>query len=250
MGLSTKSLNRISIALFIALSAALLLLPPTLRGEFYEYIDKNGVKIFTDDSSLIPDIQQDKTKIHKERYDHLDEEQKNELILHEQEEIDKQKKKTRASLEKFEQQEKIERQQQEDIKRQKYLEALNTPITISQNKILVPVTIGYANREITRVLLLDTGASITSVNQSVAEQLNINTGKSSAVMVAGGGILKTKLVDVKYIKVGPKTLKNPRIMVLEQKGAPLSFHGLLGQNFLSRFHFTIDYANSLIRWKE
>lgn len=228
----------------------LLLLPSPLRSEFYEYIDKSGVKVFTDDQSLIPDLQQNKTKVHTERYDHLDAKQKNKLIQREQEEIEKLKEKTRASLERFQQAEEIKRNKQQEIKRRQQAEALKTPIVISRNRILVPVTIKYSNKEITSVLLLDTGASITTVNQFVADQLNISTGKSSAVMVAGGGILRTKIVKVQQIKVGPKIVKTPDIMVLAQKGVPLDFQGLLGQNFLQLFSFTIDYDNSVIRWKE
>ncbi len=237
----------ISLTLFLAL---LLLVPAPLRSEFYEYTDKNGVKIFTDDQSLIPGFQEDKTKIHKERYDHLDEEQKNKMSGHEQEEIEKLKKKTRDSLERFQRKDEVERSKLQEIKRLKQLADMETPIVISRNRILVPVTIKYSNKEITKVLLLDTGASITTVNQSVADQLNINTGKSSAVRVAGGGILKTKIVKVQQIKVGPKIVNAPEIMVLEQKGAPLDFQGLLGQNFLQLFSFTIDYENRVIRWKE
>ncbi|MCP4719894.1 MAG: hypothetical protein GY860_10600 [Desulfobacteraceae bacterium] len=241
------SFKKYSFALFLVL---LCLNPVPLRSEFYEYMDKDNVKTFTDDLSLVPEVQTGKTKVHKERYDHLDEEQKNELIRQEQEEIEKLKMKTRADLERFEQLEKAERKKEQEIKRQKRLEALKTPIVISGNRILVPVTIKYSNKEVTTVLLLDTGASITSVNHFVAEQLNINTGKTSAVMVAGGGILRTKLVNVQHIKVGPKILKAPKIMVLEQKGLPLDFQGLLGQDFLQQFSFTIDYGNRVIRWKE
>lgn len=234
-----------------ALSWVLLLLHPgPLKSEFYEYIDENGVKTFTDDQSVIPVIQQDKTKVHKERYDDLDEEKKNKLIQKEHREIEKLKKKTRAYLKKYEQRQEAERKRKQEIKRQKRLEALKTPIVLSRNRVLVPVTIKYSNREATIVLLLDTGASITSVNQSVADQLKINTGKSSSVRVAGGGIIKTKLVAVQQIKVGPKILKAPKIMVLEQKGMPLDFQGLLGQDFLQQFSYTIDYGNRVIQWKE
>ena len=241
------SFKKYSFLLFLVF---LWLNPVPLKSEFYEYIDKNNVKTFTDDLSLVPNLQTDKTKVHKERYDHLNEEQKDELIRQEQEEIEKLKMKTRADLERFEQQEEAERKKEQEIKRQKRLEALKTPIVISRNRILVPVTIKYSNKEVTIVLLLDTGASITSVNHFVAEQLNINTGETSAVMVAGGGILRTKLVNVQHIKVGPKILKSPKIMVLEQKGVPLDFQGLLGQDFLQLFSFTMYYGNRVIRWKE
>jgi predicted aspartyl protease len=235
---------------FVFFSFLLLLHPAPLRCEFYEYIDKNGVKTFTDDPSLIPDVQQGKKKVHKERYDHLDENQKNELIRQDQKEIEKLKKKTRAILERFEQQEEAERKKQQEIKRQKLLEASKTPIILSHGKVIVPVTIKYSNNEITIKMLLDTGASITTMNQSAADQLNIKTGKSSAIMVAGGGIVRTKLVDVQHIKVGSKILKATKIMVFKQMGPPLDHQGLLGQDFLQYFNYTIDYGNRVIQWKE
>ena len=120
---------------------------------------------------------------------------------------------------------------------------------ISRNRILVPVTIGYSDREVTTELLLDTGASITVIHSSVAEHLEINTGKGSAVRVAGGGFLRTKIVEIEYIQVGPKIYKGPMIMVLNNKGPATEYHGLLGQDFLSHFNYTIDYSKNRIVWR-
>ncbi len=99
-------------------------------------------------------------------------------------------------------------------------------------------------------MLLDTGASITTIDESVVEQLGTSGGKTSAIIVAGGGIHKTKLVTVHQMKVGPKLVKNPEIMVLKQNTGFLGFQGLLGQDFLRQFSFTIDYGNNVIRWGE
>jgi len=235
----------------VALSLLFLLLYPCLlRSEYYQYIDKNGVKVFTDDQSLIRNTQTGKAKVYKEKYDYLDEEQKNELIRQEQETVEKAKKNTREDLERMKQQEETKRENQEQIQKQKQLEELKTPIAITRNKVLVPVILKHASKEVSTVLLLDTGASITTVNQSVVEKLGINEGKSSTATVAGGGIIKTKLVKVQHIKVDPKTIDAPTIMVLEGKESPSGFQGLLGQDFLQQFSFTIDYGQSVIRWKE
>jgi hypothetical protein len=228
----------------------LLLHPAALKSEFYEYIDENGVKSYTDDQSLIPENQREDIKTHKEKYDHLSEEQKAVQVEKEQKEIKKLQEKTQADLDRFEQQKEADRKKQQKIERQKRLDALKTPIIISRNKILLPVSIKYSNKEITVPLLLDTGSTVTSVNQFVAEQLNINTGESSAVMVAGGGIIRTKRVKVQHIKIGPKILKAHKIMILNHNGNATNHQGLLGQDFLQRFRYTIDYANSVILWEE
>jgi len=231
---------------YFALSLVLLWLNPSpLRCEFYEYIDKNGVKIFTDDLSSIPDsdVQQGKTKAHKERYDHLDEKQKNELIQKEQNEIEKLQKETRDTLKKYEQQKK-------ENEKRKRLEALKTPFIMSNGRIIVPVTIRSSGREVTVKMVLDTGAEMTCMYISVANQLNITTGTGSAIRTAGGILVKTVLVDVQKIKVGPKTLKYPNLMVLFQEDSPMGVKGLLGQDFLQQFNYSIDYDKKVLRWKE
>ena len=77
----------------------------------------------------------------------------------------------------------------------------------------------------------------------------ITTGKKSAARIAGGGTIETKIVDIDYIKVGSKTYKSPKIMVFDQKGPTGGIHGLLGQDFLSHFSYTIDYSKNLIVWR-
>ena len=223
-----------------------LTMPQNSISEFYQYINEEGVKCYTDDPSHISEIDDENIKIHKEKYDGLDEEEKKKLKDKEEKEILELKQKTREALNLYEKREQIKDARKAMEKRAK---KLATPVKISMNRILVPVTIGYSGREITTILLLDTGASITAFDNSIAEQLKINTGKKSAVRVAGGGVLKTKMVNIEYIKVGPKTYESPTIMVLNNKGPTQHFHGLLGQDFLSNFSYTIDYSKSLILWR-
>ncbi|MFH2092969.1 MAG: retroviral-like aspartic protease family protein [Pseudomonadota bacterium] len=228
----------------------MVLQPSVSNSEFYEYIDENGVKTYTDDESVIHSTENKKIKVHKERYEHLDEQQKNELIQKEQQEIERLNRKTREDLQRYKQQEEAQKREQYLIEQEKRKQALKTPVIISRNRILVPVTIQYSGKKISTTLLLDTGASITTVNQFVAQELSITEGTSSAIGVVGGGILRTKLVTVDSIKVGPKTIKSKKIMVVEEKGLAKGYQGLLGQDFLQRFNYTIDYANSIIQWAE
>ena len=221
-------------------------IPHYSASEFYQYINKDGVKCYTDDPTLISEIEAKKITIHKDKYDGLDEEEKKILKDKERQEVLKLKQKTQESLDSYRKNERIK-----DAKeaRERRLRKITTPVIISRNRILVPVTIGYSGREVKTVLLLDTGASITLIYDSVAEQLEINTGRRSAARVASGSIVKTKIVEIEYIKVGPKTYKSPTIMVLKRKGRAGNVQGLLGQDFLSHFGYTIDYYNSLIVWR-
>ena len=241
---------RLVMLFFSVMTLLLFTHPDILHCKYYEYIDENGVKTFTDDESLIPEDQREATKIHKERYDDLDKNQKREMIEKEQEEIDRLNRETKAIIDRIEGEEEEERLRQLEIEKQKRQAALRTPVTLTRNRILIPVTFKYYGRETTVTMLLDTGASITSVNQFVAEQLDITSGERSAARVAGGGILMTKTVDVDLIKVGPKALKRHKIMVFEHKGPREESQGLLGQDFLQKFGYTIDYDESVIVWDE
>ncbi len=223
-----------------------LLAPHNSASEFYQYINEDGVKCYTDDPSIVSEIEDEKIIVHKDKYDGLDEQEKQRLKDKEKQEVLQLKQKKQETIENYRQKERIKDARKA---REEQLKKIATPVRISRNRIFVPVTIGYSGREVTTLLLLDTGASITAINNSIAEQLKINTGKKSAVRIAGGGILKTKIVDIEYIKVGPKTYKSPKIMVLNQKGPAEGFYGLLGQDFLSHFSYTIDYSNNLIVWR-
>jgi len=223
-----------------------LLTPLNSVSEFYQYINKDGVKCYTDDPSLVSEIEDNKITVHKDKYDGLDEEEKQRLKDLEEQETSELKQKTQESIELFEENQRIREEEKAAIES---FRNRTTPVKIVKNRILVPVTIGYSGREVTTELILDTGASITLIYDSIAEQLEIGKGSLGAARVASGSIVKTKIVEIEYIKVGPKTYKTPTIMVLKRKGPAEAFHGLLGQDFLSHFEYTIDYSNNLIVWR-
>ena len=235
----------------IFLSAYVLLVQSsTARCEFYEYTDKNGVKCFTDDMGLIPENRSNKIRVHKERFDDLSEEEKAEKIRVEQEELSQIREKQAADRQQYEEKQKKIDAELSDIEKKKKLDALKTPVIIENNQVLVPVTLVNANKTVTTTLLLDTGANITTIGDSLAKQLSITNGKRSASRIANGSIMKTLEVGIGSITVGPKSVKLPRISVLPQVGPEKRHQGLLGLDFLKNFQYTIDYKTSHIIWKE
>lgn len=231
---------------FFLVSLFIVFMPHYSASEFYQYINKDGVKCYTDDPSLVSDIDDKNITIYKGKYDGLNEEEKKKLKAQEAQRVLESEQKTREALNQYRRNQLIEDARKAKAMR---LKKTTTPARIFQNRIIIPVTIGYSGREVTTELLLDTGASITVIHNSIAEQLEINTGRKSAARVADGGLVRTEIVEIEYIKVGPKTYKAPTIMVINKKGPAMNFNGLLGQDFLSHFNYTIDYYNSLIVWR-
>lgn len=217
-----------------------LLLSPDLNAEFYEYIDENGVKTFTDNPAEIP---KKDTRVHAEQYDHLSPEEKRAMR-----ERDRKKAKTRQK--RFEQQNSHSRAKQEKREKKEKKLSLKTPVAIMGNQILVPVKFQENGVEVTATLLLDTGASMTTINQTIAQRLNFRDWKESAARVAGGGIVRTLRVSVDKMQVGPKKRWRHSIMVLPQQGYGQRHQGLLGQDFLKYFNYTIDYDTHAIQWTE
>ncbi len=230
---------------FSIASCLILFIPGFSLPKFYQYINEDGVKCYTDDPSLISDVKDENIIVHKDKYDGLSREEKKKLKAKQARDIEESEQQTREVFDRFNK----ELQEEERMKKEaEHLKKTVTKVRILKNRVLVPVTMGYYGREITVELLLDTGASITAVSSNVAEQLELGAGKRSAARVAGGGIVRTRIVKIEYLKVGPKIYNEPAIMVFKKKGPAQDFHGLLGQDFLLNFVYTIDYEKSLIVW--
>ncbi len=235
-----KQLERfISFLIVISLS-----LP--LYAEYYEYRDENGVLHFTDDRGGIPETSVDHTVEHKDKYDYMSDDEKKEAKARDQEEAEILKKKRKRETEIYRRKAALA----ERIKKRKEkLKKMRTKVTISNNQILVPVTLTYGGKSLTATLLLDTGANTTVIYNSVADQLGITSGASGYARVAGGGVIRTKRVKFDSIQAGPKKRSDPMITVMGLKGPVDRFQGLLGLDFLRNYDYSIDYINHYILWK-
>ena len=197
---------------------------PQISGSaFYEYVDENGTRHFTDYQGDIPENTYNKAVEHKDKYDYMSGEDKKKAL--------KEAELQRSTDEKNQQR-----------RRQK------TRVVIQNNQIHVPVTIKANGNSVTTILLLDTGANSTVIHDSVARQLDLKTISRGYARTAGGGVISTSMTALDSIHVGPKTRHDTNILVMEYKGPPGKIHGLLGMDFLKHFKYSIDVQNNYINW--
>ncbi len=130
------------------------------------------------------------------------------------------------------------------------IESPVTHVKILGNAVLVPVTLSRDGNEVQATLLLDTGASITSIHSDVAARLRIDGAQTQKTMglVAGGGVLEARRTKLSYVSVGPYTKSGLDVAIMEHKGPAVPYEGLLGMNFLRGLRYVIDFQNQTINW--
>lgn len=219
-----KNLGIISLLLLV-----FFLFPAKLRCEFYKYVDRDGKVFFVDDVSKIPPEYRDDLKTYKEKYDHLPPEER--AIMLEKERKER------------------EQERAQEITRERYLRGLKTKVMIKGNLVLVPVTLGYKEHKIEASLVLDTGASIVTLHQQIADRLHITEREKAMTRVAGGEVLKSSVAKLGYIKVGPFKKTNLYAGIIKHEGPSVPYDGLLGMNFLRGLEYTVDFKKQVIKWK-
>ena len=126
-----------------------------------------------------------------------------------------------------------------------------TKVKIRGNTVLVPVTLAYGGYDVNVHLVLDTGASKTTINTEVAEQLtlDLSRAKKARVQVAGGAVLEARMVKMNSVTVGPHTKRNWDILVVSHKGPAAGHDGLLGMDMLRGLKYRVDFNKQVIVWE-
>jgi hypothetical protein len=214
------------IIIFVAVAAS------ATGKEYFKYTDQNGIVFWLDDKSKIPlplPIQ----------YKYEDKNGITFWVDAESKIPDAYRKKVTPSKEPKSASEQI------PVDRPQY----STKISIVNNVIIVPVVFRNKGRKVKARMILDTGASVTTLYSALASQLNLNKNKlTRARSINANGVPSDSLLTkVDHIEVDDKILANSEVVVI-QSHSNIGADGLLGNSFLRFFNFTIDYEKQLLRW--
>lgn len=124
-----------------------------------------------------------------------------------------------------------------------------TRVVIKENRVLVPVTLSYRGRSVEASLLLDTGASVTTINERIANILGIDAAdvRAGKATVADGRSVGSYSFLADSITVGVRSLPRIQASILPGSGGE-GYDGLLGMNFLKNFRYHVDFNRSVIEW--
>jgi predicted aspartyl protease len=119
--------------------------------------------------------------------------------------------------------------------------AVIIPVTLSGGSIIVPVTF---NGTVSANLLLDTGASMTMISRRLASNLAL-PAIASGLISGIGGTINAQIARVDSIKVGDAEVGGMAVSIHDLPRFP-RFEGLLGMDFLGRFHVSVDSSKQVL----
>ena len=120
------------------------------------------------------------------------------------------------------------------------------PLIRSGSQFLVEVQIG----KIDLVLLIDTGASYTSLSQSaiarLSDETNVLSGELKKIKVnTANGTTVARVFSVSSFMLAKRQAHDLSVLEVNM-GEHTRSDGLLGMNFLGQYHFNIDQDNALL----
>jgi hypothetical protein len=125
-----------------------------------------------------------------------------------------------------------------------------TKVKITNNQVLVPVLLKNGGETVKVVLVLDTGATRTSIHEGLAGRLKIDlrSAKVAQSEVADGRMIRSRSATIDSLGVGPFTMASAEVNLIPYEGGEGLRDGLLGMDFLAKHRYQIDMEHELIRW--
>ena len=126
-----------------------------------------------------------------------------------------------------------------------------TEVTIQGNVVLVPTTLMNGGKEVAVRLLLDTGASGTTISSEIADRLSLRLSEAKKIegRVVGGGIIAALMIMIDSLTVGPHVIQNLNIFVVPHEGVAARYDGLLGMDVLRELKYKVDFKRQVIIWE-
>lgn len=100
---------------------------------------------------------------------------------------------------------------------------------------------------------VDTGATVTNISRSVAQQFNLKESSIHQIDM-GGGHVSGSLVRMKEVKLGDKKVPNLNVFAVDylnrlSEVLGKNIDGILGYDFLKHFEIVIDYSSHILLLK-
>ena len=97
------------------------------------------------------------------------------------------------------------------------------------------------NRDITARMLLDTGAGITVLSDTLAERLKLNpNGAETLLLKTLSREIRVPLAHISEMQLGAHTREDMPVAICSMGPAKAFFEGILGMDFLRGFTITVD----------
>lgn len=114
-------------------------------------------------------------------------------------------------------------------------------VSTTGSSVIVPVTL---NQSLKTYLILDTGATMTMVSNRIANSLGLRqVGYATGITV--GGPIRRPMARLPSLQVGDAEVRNLLVSVHDFRPIP-QVEGLLGLDFLRRFHVSLDSRKQLL----
>jgi len=115
------------------------------------------------------------------------------------------------------------------------------PVLLLGRSAIVPVTLNQIQRG---NLMLDTGATNTVISQRLAALLSLRPLRKGAVQTVGG-VISVSVAQLGSIRVGEAEVTDLPVIVHDFSRDP-RIEGLLGMDFLGRYHIGLDAQKQVL----